>query len=602
MAKSQIATAYVQVVPSMDGVAPKVRSVFSSAGTSSGSAFGSNLVSKIKGLIAAAGIGKTFTDAIMSGSDLEQLKGGVQKIFDEMDTATIMADAANAYRDLNMSANQYLATINDVGATFAATMGDEKGYSVARTGLQAISDYATGTGKSVDLLSDKFTMITRSTSSYQSIADQFSGILPATSAGFLEQAQAAGILSSEYTKLTEVPIDEYQQAVAEMLKKGTAELGLAGNTAAETATTFAGSLAAMKAAYSNFLGALATGEDIGPALNILGETIVTFISGNLIPMVSNIVSALPEVFTGVFDTIGAELTSRVPELAFIFENLETVVISLIAAMVAYKTASAISGVIDTLRAATEGQTIAQTLLNAVMNANPFVLVATLAAGLVAAIITLWNTNEGFRSAVTSAWESVKSTVSAVVDALVGFFTGTVPNAINTLVTGITSIPGKISSIFKSFSWSSIGSNIISGIANGISSGASAIISAARSAAQAALNAAKRFLGIASPSKVMRDQVGKFIPEGMAVGIEANTKPLTDAMHDLSNLTTSTVQADIARGAKSTGVPVSSTGNVYGNSTFTINVYASDDMDVDELAETVMQKIQFAVSQREVCFA
>lgn len=602
MAKSQIATAYVQVVPSMDGVAPKVRSVFSSAGTSSGSAFGSNLVSKIKGLIAAAGIGKTFTDAIMSGSDLEQLKGGVQKIFDEMDTATIMADAANAYRDLNMSANQYLATINDVGATFAATMGDEKGYSVARTGLQAISDYATGTGKSVDLLSDKFTMITRSTSSYQSIADQFSGILPATSAGFLEQAQAAGILSSEYTKLTEVPIDEYQQAVAEMLKKGTAELGLAGNTAAETATTFAGSLAAMKAAYSNFLGALATGEDIGPALNILGETIVTFISGNLIPMVSNIVSALPEVFTGVFDTIGAELTSRVPELAFIFENLETVVISLTAAMVAYKTASAISGVIDTLRAATEGQTIAQTLLNAVMNANPFVLVATLAAGLVAAIITLWNTNEGFRSAVTSAWETVKSTVSAVVDALVGFFTGTVPNAINTLVTGVTSIPGKISSIFQSFSWGSIGSNIISGIARGISSGASAIISAAQSAARAALNAAKRFLGIASPSKVMRDQVGKFIPEGMAIGIEANTKPLTDAMHDLSNLTTSTAQADIARGAKTTGVPVSASGNVYGNSTITINVYASDNMDVDELAETIMQRIQFAVSQREVCFA
>ena len=170
---------------------------------------------------------------------------------------------------------------------------------------------------------------------------------------------------------------------------------------------------------------------------------------------------------------------------------------------------------------------------------------------------------------------------------------------------IAAIPQIISSIvstFKGWNWGEIGSNIISGIANGISSGASAIISAARSAASAALNAAKRFLGIASPSKVMRDQVGKFIPEGMAVGIEANTKPLQDAMHGLSDMTTSTIQADIARGSRTSGIPASTTGNVYGSNTITINVYASDGMDVDDLAETVMQKIQFAVSQREVCFA
>lgn len=101
---------------------------------------------------------------------------------------------------------------------------------------------------------------------------------------------------------------------------------------------------------------------------------------------------------------------------------------------------------------------------------------------------------------------------------------------------------------------------------------------------------------------MRDQVGKFIPEGMAVGIEANTKPLQDAMHGLSDLTTDTIQADLARVNTTASVPVSNTGNVYGNSTFTFNIYASENMDVDELAETVMQKIQFAVSQREVCFA
>lgn len=301
---TELAKAYVQIIPSADGIKGKLTNILGdevgNAGKSAGKNLGNSLVSSIKSIIAAAGIGTALKAALTEGSDLQQLKGGVQKIFDEMDTSIIMADAANAYKDLNMSANQYLATINDTGATFAATMGDEKGYSVAKTGLQAISDYASGTGKNVGLLSEKFTMITRSTSSYQSIADQFSGILPATSAGFLEQAQAAGFLSGEYKKLTEVPVDEYQQAVSEMLKKGTEELGLAGNTAAETATTFAGSLAAMKAAAQNVLGNLALGESIGPSLTALGQTFIDFVSGNLMPMIGNVLMSLPEVLSGAF--------------------------------------------------------------------------------------------------------------------------------------------------------------------------------------------------------------------------------------------------------------------------------------------------------------
>ena len=157
--------------------------------------------------VASAAIAALTTQAVNSFAEYEQLAGGAQKIFDQMDYSKIANDANNAYKELGLSANQYLAVINDVGATFAATMGDEAGYEAAKTGLKAISDYASGTGKNVDELSQKFTLITRSTSSYQSIADQFSGILPATSAGFLEQAQAAGILSDKYTQLTQVPID-----------------------------------------------------------------------------------------------------------------------------------------------------------------------------------------------------------------------------------------------------------------------------------------------------------------------------------------------------------------------------------------------------------
>lgn len=683
MAKNQIATAYVQVVPSMDGVAPKVRSVFSDAGNSSGSAFGSNLVGKIKGLIAAAGIGKTFASALMNGSDLEQLKGGVQKIFDDMDTSAIMADAANAYKDLNMSANQYLATINDVGATFAATMGDEKGYSVARTGLQAISDYASGTGKNVDLLSQKFTMITRSTSSYQSIADQFSGILPATSAGFLEQAQAAGFLSTSYKKLTEVPIDEYQQAVSEMLKKGTADLGLAGNTAAETATTFAGSLAAMKAAFSNFLGTLATGESIGQSLSVLEDTVFTFVQGNLLPMVGNIFTQIPAILEGAFgmairgmnlvannaDAIvqmGIELvtgigTAIISAAPYLLEAAFNIVTSLGSALINADWATIGNETINALRdnldlaageiLGTDGN-IAESVLTAIRTNLPKVLsggvemIVNVANGLLQNLPFLLQTGgQVMQQLLTEILSALPQILSAGVTLVAELATGLMNNApaimgtigtilgemiakivghlpqlleqgtalISALISGaIACIPSIIEAAaqlivsfcnsFKGFNWSELGTNIINGIYNGIVSGVGTIIAAAQQAARSALNAAKRALGIASPSKVMRDQVGKFIPEGMAIGIEANTKPLTDAMHDLSDLTTGTIQADLAKRPSTMSAAIGTTGNVYGDSSFAFHIYASDNMDVDELAETVMQKIQFAVSQREVCFS
>lgn len=225
---------------------------------------------------AAAGVGKIAYESAQAYGELEQLKGGVEKIFDKADISGIMKDANNAYETLGLSANDYLRTINDVGATFAATMGDQKGYNTAKLGLQSISDYASGTGKSVDLLSEKFTLITRSTASYQSIADQFSGILPATSKDFLKQAQAAGFLSSKYSELTKVPVAEYQSAVAKMLEKGVADLGLTGNTAEEARKTVTGSLSMMRASWQNLLGSLGSGENLDQTFDNMIDSVEVF--------------------------------------------------------------------------------------------------------------------------------------------------------------------------------------------------------------------------------------------------------------------------------------------------------------------------------------
>lgn len=297
---------------------------------------------------AFAGISAITAQSISGFAEYEQLAGGASKIFDEMDPSKILNDAQNAYRNLGLSANQYLSIMNNVGATFAATMGDEAGYRTAQVGLQAITDYATGTGRSVDELSEKFTLITRSTASYQSIADQFSGILPATSAGFLEQAQAAGILSDSYEQLTEVPIEEYQEAVSEMLRRGVDELGLAGNAYDEAFTTISGSLSMAKAAWSNLVTGFADENANLDAL--LGNFVesVGAVAENVIPRIGTIAQSLgslvvthgPEILTagrsfisgfasGIIEGI-PDMVARLPEviqgfLDFVTENLPQIV-------------------------------------------------------------------------------------------------------------------------------------------------------------------------------------------------------------------------------------------------------------------------------------
>lgn len=176
---------------------------------------------------------------------------------------------------------------------------------------------------------------------------------------------------------------------------------------------------------------------------------------------------LAEAAYELVDALGNELSEQIPGLSVIFENLETVVISLTAAMVAYKTASAISGIIDTLRKATEGQTIAQMLLNTVMNANPFVIVATLVVGLTTAIISLWNTNEGFRNAVISAWEAIKSAAETIFTAIANFFTETIPSAFQTMIDIISE---RISAFID------IGKNVVENIKSGISKAWNGIVS------------------------------------------------------------------------------------------------------------------------------
>lgn len=95
-------------------------------------------------------------------------------------------------------------------------------------------------------------------------------------------------------------------------------LGITGTTAKEAATTLSGSLASMKAAFSDVLGKLSLGQDIVPSLNALAETTATFLFDNFIPMVGNILKGLPGAISTFISAAIPQISSG---LQSVFSNL-----------------------------------------------------------------------------------------------------------------------------------------------------------------------------------------------------------------------------------------------------------------------------------------
>ena len=158
-------------------------------------------------------------------------------------------------------------------------------------------------------------------------------------------------------------------------------------------------------------------------------------------------------------------------------------------------------------------------------------------------------------------------------------------AVPQLISKIPSIISQVKNAFTSVDWGGVGKNIISGIANGLKGAAGAIVDAAKSAAESALNAAKNFLGIHSPSRVFRDQVGKMMALGMGIGFERNipVKSMsTGVQRAVAGLQKS---VDLALSARTSGKTVGGVKSIsgYGN---------EKDIDYDRL-----EKIQMRAAEK-----
>lgn len=125
------------------------------------------------------------------------------------------------------------------------------------------------------------------------------------------------------------------------------------------------------------------------------------------------------------------------------------------------------------------------------------------------------------------WASVGS-------AAISFILNGIRALMSNIPSTLRSIGHNAMSAFRSINWASVGSNIISGIVSGIWGAAGNLFSSLRSLASDALASAKSLLKIGSPSKVFRDEVGRWIPEGMAIGITANADAVEDALEGLAD--------------------------------------------------------------------
>lgn len=103
-----------------------------------------------------------------------------------------------------------------------------------------------------------------------------------------------------------------------------------------------------------------------------------------------------------------------------------------------------------------------------------------------------------------------------------------------IIMAMPKIIAAIVNTFKNMDWAKIGKDILKGILSGFTNAGNLILNAVKKVGNSMMGAIKKFFGIKSPSRLMRDKVGKYLPQGIAVGIEANTDSALDSIDKMND--------------------------------------------------------------------
>lgn len=280
----EIGKALVQIVPSAQGIKGSIEGVLGGEADSAGKSAGMRLASGLKKVIAAAGVGVAIKKSLEAGGALQQSFGGVETLYG--DAADAVKNYANEAYKAGISANSYAEQAVSFGASLKQAFGGDttKSMEAANTAIMDMADNAAKMGTPLENIQN----------AYQGFAKQNYTMLDNLKLGYGGTKSEMERLLADAEKLSGKEYDISNLGdVYDAIHVIQEDLGLTGVAADEAATTFTGSFGAMKASAENLLADLMLGENVGPAMEGLVTSTITFLAGNLLPAVGNIFASLP---------------------------------------------------------------------------------------------------------------------------------------------------------------------------------------------------------------------------------------------------------------------------------------------------------------------
>ena len=549
---TELAKAYVQIIPSAEGIQGRIQKEIEPEADSAGSSFGGKMVGMIKKVIAAAAIGKALSASISEGAALEQSLGGIETLFKDS-ADKVKANAAKAYQTAGMSANDYMELTTSFSASLLSSLAGDtsKAADVADMAMVDMSDNANKMGTNMEDIKN----------AYQGFAKQNYTMLDNLKLGYGGTKSEMERLLADAQKISgvEYNIDNLSD-VYSAIHVIQGQLDITGTTAKEAATTISGSFNQMKAAAKNVMGEIALGMDVGPALNELANTIITFAVGNLLPALWNVISALPSAIITFVTALGPQLFAAVsgliPQIANgITVGVPTLYQSAIQLMDQFNIGiqeqlpillqkgvdfitNIVNGILQNLpQVITMAGNVITYFANTIISMLPTILSAgaRLLLRLVNGIINnLPQIAQAAATAIVRFVASIGQNLPQILQSgitIIGKLAAGLIRAIPNLVGQIPAIISAIVSAFTSQNWGSIGINIISGIASGLRSAAHMLWDAVKGVLGGFKENVLAFFGIHSPSR-WGAYVGEMIDTGIANGLIGKTTLVSNAAAEL----------------------------------------------------------------------
>ena len=473
-----------------------------------------------------AAVATIVKKGVDSYADLEQNIGGVETLFKE-NADKVKENASRAYETAGLSANEYMQTVTSFSASLLQSLGGDtaKAADVADMALIDMADNANKFGTDMSSIQN----------AYQGFAKQNYTMLDNLKLGYGGTKSEMERLLKDAQKISGVKYDisnlnDVYQAIHVIQE----ELDVTGTTAKEASTTISGSASAMKSAFDNFLNGSGSPKQLSKSIS----TFLTNISEAIKKIAPAILTGLITLSKELIPQIGKILTDLLPS---IFETVQTVISDLLALI-----KENVDPLIDMVL------TIVNNLVDFILENLPMLLeasiqiVCALAEGisehvdeLIPAII----------SCIMKLIETLLDNIDLLIEAALQITIGIAKGLIMGIPELIKKVPIIILKLVKAFgdamsSIIDVGKNMVKGIWNGISNSFDWIKNKIKSWVGNVLDFIKKLFGIHSPSKVMRDQIGKNLGFGMVEGINSTVSDVQKAMRGLSSKVETSVNPTI----------------------------------------------------------